>query len=71
MDIARTRKPDQAKNSRILSGVGLTQPALNRLYQLHKHFIDGVRNGRRLVLRSCDLRKLDFSDMDLSEVVPT
>ncbi len=67
MDIARTPKPDKAKNSRILSGVGLTQPALNRLYQFHKHFIDGVRNGRRLVLRSCDLRKLDFSDMYLSD----
>ena len=66
MDIAQTRKPNRAKNPRVLSGVGLTQPALNRLYQFHKYFIDGVRNGRRLVLRSCDLRKLDFSDMDLS-----
>ena len=67
MDNDRTPKPDKAKNYSNLSGVGLTQPALNRLYQLHKHFIDGVRNGRRLVLRSCDLRKLDFTDMDLRD----
>ncbi len=46
---------DSRKGPVVLTGVGLTQPALDRLYHFHKYYIDGVRNGRRLVLRSCDL----------------
>ncbi len=67
MNDAAEPAPDYRNGSAVLSGVGFTQRALDRLYLFHKYFIDGVRNGRRLVLRSCDLKGLDFTDMDLRD----
>ena len=51
---------------KVLSDGRLTQPILERLQALHLQFVRGVPNGRRMVLRRCDLSGLDFSGMDMT-----
>ncbi|MFQ6017519.1 MAG: pentapeptide repeat-containing protein, partial [Kiloniellaceae bacterium] len=48
----------------IPTGVRITQPVLARLQTLHLRFVRGIRNGRKVVLRRCDMSGLDFTDMD-------
>jgi uncharacterized protein YjbI with pentapeptide repeats len=54
------------RGPRVLTGARLTQPVLESLQALHFQFVRGVRNGRKLVLRRCDLGGLDLSSMDLT-----
>jgi len=54
------------RGPRILTGVRLTQPGFERLQQLHRHYLRGVRNCRKAILRRCDLQGLDFTGMDFS-----
>ncbi len=51
---------------RVLVEVRITQPILARLQALHMNFVRGVRNGRKMLLRRCDLSGLDFTDMNFS-----
>ena len=50
----------------ILSEVRLTQRALDRLHEYHVYYLKGVRGGRKILLRRCDLRGLDFTKMNLT-----
>ena len=51
----------------ILDGVRVTQPLLDGLCDLHISFVRGVRNGRKLVLRRCDLSGLDLTNKNVSQ----
>ncbi|MCH8139553.1 MAG: hypothetical protein IH926_11510, partial [Proteobacteria bacterium] len=59
-------RPTHATGPQVLTGIRLTQQLLQRLHERHVLFVRGVRNGRRLVLRRCDLSGLDFTKMDLT-----
>ncbi len=45
----------------------ITQVALDEMIAQHKRFIEARPNGKKLVLRHCDLTGLDISNRDLSD----
>ena len=59
-------RPKRPNGPQVLTGIRLTQQLLQGLHERHVLFVRGVRNGRRLVLRRCDLSGLDFTKMDLT-----
>ncbi len=61
----RTRRPRNGYH--VLTGVRVTQQLLDGLRELHSDFLRGVRNGRKIAMRRCDLSHLDFSGMELSK----
>jgi uncharacterized protein YjbI with pentapeptide repeats len=61
----RTRK--QRNGYHVLTGIRVTQHLLDGLRTLHSDFLRGVRNGRKIAMRRCDLSRLDFTGMNLSK----
>src|SRR3972149_3162640 len=61
------RAQRQRNGPQILTGVRVTQQLLDGLQVLHSDFLRGVRNGRKIAMRRCDLSGLDFSSMQLGK----
>jgi len=51
----------------VISGMRITQEALDRLCLLHQRYMGGKPQGRRMALRDCDLSGLSLEGRDLSE----
>ena len=66
MNNPREQRREKIMGAHVLTGIRVTQPVLERLHEIHTHFLKGVRNGRKLVMRRCDLSELDFTGMDFS-----